>query len=270
MASEPVFRKDLYQGTAAYYDRFRPPYPAALFDDLRARVPLDDSSRVLDLACGTGQIAFAVAGHVDEVVAIDQEGETIGFAQSKARDLGVSNVRWIAGAAETTALDGDFDLVAIGNAFHRLDRDAVARRSAPYLRPHGCVALLWGGSPGRGDQPWERAVNATTERWRDALGVRDRVPEGWEHAMERDPHAEVLRRAGLTYEGSFDFPAVETWTVESLIGFVYSTSYLNRTVLGAHAGAFERDLRERLLGCDPDGDFTQNETYRYELARRAR
>jgi SAM-dependent methyltransferase len=270
MAREPVFRKDLYQGTAEYYDRYRHPYPAALFDDLRARVPLDGSSRVLDLACGTGQIAFALAGRVEEVIAIDQEAETIAFAQTKARDLGVANVHWIGGPAESTAIDGDFDLVAIGNAFHRLDRNEVARRTASHLRPHGCVALLWGGSPGPGDEPWERAFNATTERWRDALGVRDRVPEGWEQAIERDPHAEVLRRAGLSYEGSFDFPVVETWTVESLIGFVYSTSFLNRIVLGEHAGAFERDLRERLLSCCSDGAFTQDATYRYELARRAR
>jgi hypothetical protein len=49
-----------------------------------------------------------------------------------------------------------------------------------------------------------------------------------------------------------------------------TTSYLNRTVLGAHADAFERDLRERLLSCRPDGVFTQVATYRCELARRAR
>jgi len=268
MAGEPAFRTDLYKGTAEYYDRFRPPYPAALLDDLGDRVPLDDSSRVLDLACGTGQIAFALAGRVDEVLGIDQEAETVAFAQAKARTRGVANVRFIAGAAETTALEGDFDLVGIGNAFHRLDRDTVAARVAPRLRPRGCVALLWGEPPGFGDQPWERVMHATTERWVDTLGVRDRVPEGWEEAIARDPHAEVFRRVGLTYEGSFDFPAVETWTVESLIGFVYTTSFLNRTVLGEHADAFEHDLRGRLLECRADGVFTQAPTYRYELARR--
>jgi hypothetical protein len=41
----------------------------------------------------------------------------------------------------------------------------------------------------------------------------------------------VLRRAGLSYEGSFEHSVVERWSVESLIGFMYSTSVLNRTVL---------------------------------------
>jgi hypothetical protein len=50
---------------------------------------------------------------------------------------------------------------------------------------------------------------------------------------------------------------------------VYSTSFLNRTVLQDRADAFERDLRRRLLGCCPDGVFEQHLTFAYELARRA-
>ena len=61
---EPRFRRDLFQGTAEYYERFRPRYPSALFDDLRARAPLGADARVLDLACGTGQIAFDLAHNV--------------------------------------------------------------------------------------------------------------------------------------------------------------------------------------------------------------
>ena len=103
----------------------------------------------------------------------------------------------------------------------------------------------------------------------DAVGARTRVPEGWEKAMEQDPHEMVLRRAGLSYEGKFEFSLVERWSVESLIGFVYSTSFLNRTVLAHHAGPFESDLRTQLLACCPDGVFEQDLTFAYELARRA-
>jgi ubiquinone/menaquinone biosynthesis C-methylase UbiE len=56
--------RTLYRGTAECYDRFRPRYLATLVDDLRARVHFDDAGRVLDLACGTGQVAFALAGDV--------------------------------------------------------------------------------------------------------------------------------------------------------------------------------------------------------------
>jgi SAM-dependent methyltransferase len=267
VAPELEYRKDLFKGTAEYYDRFRRPYPAVLLDDLRARVPLGGTGRLLDFACGTGQVAFALAADVAEVWAVDQEVEMIDFGRSKAQQLGVTNIDWIAAAAEDVALEGSFDLVAVGNAFHRLDREAVAKRLIPHLPERGCVALLWGGTPWLRDQPWQRALDDALERWKDALGVRDRVPEGWEAAMDLDPHEQVLRRAGLAYEGLFEFSLVERWTVDSLIGFVFSTSFLNRAVLEHRVGAFESDLRSQLLGCCPDGVFEQELTFAYELAR---
>jgi SAM-dependent methyltransferase len=266
--AELHYDKDLFKSTAQYYDRFRPPYPAQLLDDLRARVPLGASSRLLDLACGTGQIAFALAADVAEVWAVDQEPEMIALVERKAQRLDVANLRAVVAPAESVPLDGRFDLVAIGNAFHRLDRDAVARRLLPHISERGCVALLWTGSPWRG-VGWQRVLDETLTRWRDALGARGRVPEGWEEAIARNPHEQVLRRAGLTYEGTFEFSSAERWTVESLIGFTYSTSFLNRAVLGTQVEAFENDLRRELLACCPDGVFEQDLTFAYELARRA-
>jgi SAM-dependent methyltransferase len=262
------FRKDLYKGTAEYYDQFRPPYPAALLDDLRIRVPMRGAGRLLDLACGTGQISFALSAEVAQVWAVDQEAESIEFGKAKADRLGVTNIRWIVAAAEEAVLDGAFDLVAIGNAFHRLDRDAVARRLVHHLPERGCVALLWSPSPQRGDRRWQRVLHDALEHWTDAVSARDRVPEGWEQAMDRDPHEQVLRRAGLSYEGEFEFSVVQRWSVASLVGFVYSTSVLNRTVLEDRADQFESDLRRRLLACCPDGVFDHDVTFAYELARR--
>jgi SAM-dependent methyltransferase len=261
------YRTDLFAGTAEHYERFRPPYPKTLLDDVRARLPLRGTGRLLDLACGTGQVGFALAGDVTEVWAVDQEPEAIALATGKARDLGVGNIRWIAAPAEEVPLDGAFDLVTIGNAFHRLDRDLVATRLLPHLAPGAGVALLWGGGPWPGAQTWQRVLHATLERWRDVLGVRDRVPEGWEDLIESDPHADVLRRSGLDYEGKFEFPVIERWTAESLIGYVYSTSMLSRSVFGDHVEAFEDDVRTRLGACGDDGIFEQRTTFAYELAR---
>jgi ubiquinone/menaquinone biosynthesis C-methylase UbiE len=269
VSGELRFRKDLYKGTAEYYDRFRPPYPAALLDDLNARVPLARASRVLDLACGTGQIAFALANDVAEVWAVDQEPESVEFAARKAQRLGVTSIRWIAATAEDMALEEVFDLVAIGNAFHRLDRNVVANRVARRLPEGGCLALLWSDTPTSGDEPWQSAMREAFERWMDAVGARNRLPAGWEEVMARDPNEQVLRRAGLTYEGKFEFSVVKQWTIESLIGFVYSTSLLSRGALGDHADAFENDLQEQLLRCCPDGVFEQDLTFAYELARHA-
>jgi ubiquinone/menaquinone biosynthesis C-methylase UbiE len=267
MSSELPYRSDLYKGTAEYYDRFRPPYPQALLDDLCARVPVTGTGRLLDLACGTGQIAFALASKFSEVVAVDQEVEAIAFARRKATTLGVDHIEWVVASAERGCLGGVFELVAIGNAFHRLARDVVARRLVHRLQPGGCVALLWSDTPWRGQQLWQQEMAETLKRWTFQLGAADRVPQGWEQAMDRAPHAEVLRRAGLAYEGRFEFAVTQWWSIESLTGFVYSTSFLNRSVLGQHADEFESDLCERLMGADGHDTFRQDATFAYELAR---
>lgn len=262
------FPTDLYRGTAPYYDRFRPPYPEALLDDLCRRLPVSGTGRLLDLACGTGQIALPLAGRFVEVWAVDQEPESVAFAKAKAEQDGVTKIRWSAGAAQTVDLDGPFELVAVGNAFHRLDRPVIARRMFSWLEPGGGVALLWGGTPGQGRQSWQRELFSLYEEWMVKLGVTDRVPASWERVLDRYPHERVLAEAGFEYEGKFEFAVELTWTVQSLAGFSYSTSFLNREVLGARVAEFEMDLSDRLGPHAEGGTFREQTSFTYQLARK--
>jgi ubiquinone/menaquinone biosynthesis C-methylase UbiE len=56
--------KNVFTGTAWFYARYRPDYPDEVIDLLRERFRLSETSRVLDLGCGTGQIALKVAPYV--------------------------------------------------------------------------------------------------------------------------------------------------------------------------------------------------------------
>jgi SAM-dependent methyltransferase len=268
MEPELSFRTDLYRGTAAYYDRYRRPYPEALLEDLCRRLAVSGTGRLLDLACGTGQIAIPLAGRFAAVWAVDQERESVAYGQRKADAAGMANITWVAGAAQTVDLEGGFELIAVGNAFHRLDRLAVAARMFSWLRPGGGVALLWGGIPNRGEQPWQRALSVLFEEWIARLGVAERVPAGWEQAMDRHPHEQVLTEAGLDYAGRFEFVVEQAWTLESLAGFAYSTSFINPQALGAQKDRFERDLAERLGPLQPDGVFHEQASFAYQLARK--
>ena len=90
--ADPDFRRDLYRGTARYYDRFRVPYPRSLIDDLAERSETSGEGRLLDLACGTGQISFALHGYFKEVWAVDQEPDMVGVVQEKAEAAGIGNI----------------------------------------------------------------------------------------------------------------------------------------------------------------------------------
>jgi hypothetical protein len=57
----------------------------------------------------------------------------------------------VVSSAEDLAAPAEaFDLVVIGNAFHRMHRDTAAARILGWLRPGGLLALFWSGGPMQG------------------------------------------------------------------------------------------------------------------------
>jgi SAM-dependent methyltransferase len=265
----PVFRRDLYRGTAGYYDRFRPPYPAGLIGDLADRAGADGTGRLLDLACGTGQLGFALQDRFAEIWAVDQEPEMVAVVRDKAQAAGLCQLRAVACAAEDLrAPAGSFGLVAIGNAFHRLPRDTVAASTFRWLRPGGFLALAWGGSPNEAEAPWQRALVRVTDRWQARAGARDRVPAEYGPDRRDRPDLAILRGAGFENAGRHQFAVVHDWTPEALAGYALSTSVLSPVALGGRATEFTGDLRRELAAAQPDGRFRQTIIFACDLARR--
>lgn len=268
MEEQPVFRPDLYRGTATFYDRYRVPYPARMLDDLCARVRVSGTGRLLDLACGTGQVTFGLTSRFSDVLAIDQEDETVAFARAKAERLGVVNVRWVTGRAEDLDVDDPFELITVGNAFHRLDRRRVVASAMEWLRPGGHLALLWSSTPWMGSSDWQRVMGAVVHDWMHTANATDRVPSNLDATLAAEPRLALLTAGGFTVVGTFEFPTRHVWSVEALIGLMYSTSILSRSALGTHADAFERDLRARLLEVDSRGIYEDEIDFAYELVAR--
>ena len=176
----------------------------------------------------------------------------------------------LSGAAEDIGADtsGVFDLVTIGNAFHRLPRRAVAESVLQRLGLGGHLALVWSDSPWVGTREWQGVMAETMHRWERVAGATDRVPANLWEQLDEEPHAAVLAAADFAVVGAYGFETPYEWTFEQLAGFVYSTSVLSQPALGSHVEAFERDLRERLLAVQPDGGFRQDISSSYTLARR--
>jgi SAM-dependent methyltransferase len=263
------FRRDLYRGTAPDYDAFRVPYPTALTDDLAHRSGADGNGTLLDLACGTGQLTFALRDRFATVWAVDQEPDMVEFVAQKAASAGVDNVRPLVAAAEDlSAPEASFDLIALGNAFHRLRRRVVAANVLRWLSPGGYLALVWGGGPRDGEAHWHRVLAATLDRWRARADATDRVPSDYERERAEDPDAAILAGGGFELVGRHTFLADHDWTVSELIGHAYSTSVLSRAALGDLAPAFEDDMRRELTACAPSGKFHQVIDFAYELFRK--
>ena len=260
------FRTDLYRGTAHFYDRYRVPYPAELVDDLVVRASLSGTGRLLDLGCGPGRVTFALARHFADVVAVDQEEQAVRYGAATARERGDTHIEWRAGRAEDLVGVGPFDLVTIGDAFHRLDRARVAALARRWLRPGGHLALLWTSMPWEGPAPWQKAAMELVVHWMETTGSLRNIPTDLADSLTREPHLDVLAAAGLGVVGTYRFSAPRTWTPETLAGFAHSTSILSRSALGGRVEAFERDLRDRLLAVQPDGAFHETVGFSYDLA----
>ncbi|HJZ04014.1 MAG TPA: class I SAM-dependent methyltransferase [Streptosporangiaceae bacterium] len=264
------FAVDLYHGTAEYYDRYRLPYPEAMIEDLIARTGVSGQGRLLDLACGTGQLAFPLRRSFAEVWAVDREPDFAQMVQAKADKLGAGNIRPVTADAETLdAEPGHFELAVIGSAFHRLDRDLVAARLPYWLRPGGWAALCWADVPQLGDREWQRALAALLDRWQTGLGATGRVPANWTEPQRRRPDAQVLSEAGFETARRHEFPAEHRWSLAELAGYVRSTSFLPPSVLGDQDAAFDDDLAAAIGPfAAADGTFPHDVGFVYDLARK--
>lgn len=140
---------------------------------------------VLDLGCGTGRLARALAKAGLDVAAIDAEPAML--AQARTLDAGV---RYSVGDARTFALDRRFQVIVMtAHGFQHLlteaDQAAALARIAAHLAPDGCLAFDLRNladqdfsQPGR-FRPWESFQDAagrsvtveTAPHWDRASGI---------------------------------------------------------------------------------------------------
>ena len=256
-----------FAGAAEAYARYRPAYPRPMLDDLLARAAVGRRA-ALDLATGPGRVALDLATAFERVVAIDLEPEMIAVARSRAERRGIDNVEWHVGRAEDfDAQPASFDLITIGEAFHRLEQHVVAQNAIRWLRPGGCLATL--GTDGRftGREPWEIALREVRERW-----VARAFPDGWGEALpggsaDQEGREAALWAAGFVEIAGYDREDPVDLTFDEVLGYLSSTSICSSKALGEHFVGFAAELAAQL---GPDGTTTFRETIRwgYTLARK--
>jgi ubiquinone/menaquinone biosynthesis C-methylase UbiE len=152
----------------------------------------------MDLGCGDGPLAFALAGLCDSVlVLVDPNEEALGRAVERARESGL-DARMVAvrGRAESLPLaDNSVELVVSrGSIFFWDDRPAGVREVHRILRPGGTAML--GGGLGKTYPLWARREFIRRRR----ESQRKKGPEAMRAFREvRKPETfrEWAREAGL-------------------------------------------------------------------------
>jgi SAM-dependent methyltransferase len=249
-----MIRFDGFRGTAAYYTRWRPGYPDAVFDLLVRRFHLDGRGRLLDLGTGSGQLALPLAPHFEEIVGLDPEPEMLEQAAASARQRGITNVTWIqGGSGEVGPRLGAFRLVTIGRAFHWMDRDDVLRRLHPQVHPGGGLAVVDDDALLDGSSEWQRRIQAIIQQW---LGPTRRAGSSV-YVPPPELHDVPIRRSAFRSVETHTLTAEREWTLDGIVGYLYSTSFCSPAVLGEKREPFERHLRETLAPCFAAGPLVQ-------------
>jgi SAM-dependent methyltransferase len=196
----------VHRTAAQRYAAARPYFHPVVMDQIVAFTRTPRFGRALDVACGTGQSARALAAIADCVEAIDISPEMLAAAQPHER------VRYHVAAAERLPFaDASFDLATVGLGFHWFDQRAFLAEASRVLRPGAWLVVYNDGFRG------EMAQNAAFRTW------------AWEVYPKRFPtpprrsvgvSAELVEPLGFHLAGNESFAHEETMTAEQLTGYL--------------------------------------------------
>jgi SAM-dependent methyltransferase len=229
------FEPHRFRDAAAEYLTGRAPYAPRLFERIALLCRLDKTSRVLDLGCGPGQIACALAPFVGHVIGIDPEPNMLDVARASSSD-----VEWICGSSYDLPPLRELALVAMGRSFHWMDRRATLAQLDHMIARDGAIALITDDHPDVPANAWHAAFKAITDRVGDADPAKAMRKANWlthDAVLLDSPFCELETIAVVQSRGV---------TIDSLVARTRTMS----SVL-SHAADFEAELRETLAPFEP-------------------
>lgn len=126
--------KDLFSRQSNDYARFRPSYPAKLFQYLASLV--DGHDLAWDCGTGSGQAAVQLGDYFERVIATDPSAKQISSAQRYPK------VEYRVGSAENSAfLDKSIDLITAAQCFHWFRQNEFFSEVRRILKPGGVLAF---------------------------------------------------------------------------------------------------------------------------------
>ncbi|MFV0300067.1 MAG: class I SAM-dependent methyltransferase [Paracoccus sp. (in: a-proteobacteria)] len=124
-----------FQTGGADYAAFRPTYPPELARALAGLAP--DGEAAIDVGCGSGQLAVALAGHFRRVTGVDVSADQIAAAGRPG------NVDYLIGAAEALPLpDRSASLIVAAQAAHWFDLPRFYAEIRRVAAPGAALALI--------------------------------------------------------------------------------------------------------------------------------
>ena len=208
-------RAESFGSVAADYARLRPSPPAQLIDELVALRP----SRVLDVGCGTGKVAGALAARGLSVLGVELDPRMAALAPVPVE---------IGSFEDWDDRGRTFDLITFGDSWHWIDPERGWRKVARVLAPGGTVVRFWNHH--EVDEPLRSAFEA----------VHRRVAPELQHDPPADHVEDDPRVEHHTYRWEATFSA-DDWVA------LIATYSVNQTLEPAALAELQRGLHDAAM-----------------------
>lgn len=257
---------ELFSGTYEYYMKYRPGIPQKVVDVILEGFNVTNDDRILDIGCGTGQVAFALDSKCKEMICIDSDPGMLKEAK-KALKKPKSKILWLKhNSNELSKLNGMglFKVATICRTFHWLNQDQVLNDLNHLIEKNGGVAIFGDGSFWTGKEKWQLTVKKVVQRY---LGEERRAgkkkfkesTETWEEIISRSSFSNI-------YQQKVNIK--RQWDVESIVGWLFSSSFASPNHFGEDLQLFKEDIKRELLALNPKGVFNENAVFSIILASR--
>jgi precorrin-6B methylase 2 len=262
MSAAVDFETRRFQTAAAHYLAGRPPYPEALIARTVELVGLGPEDRLMDLGCGPGQLAYAFAPRVGQVLAIDPEPAML--EEARAYLAGLPNVEVRAGRSDDlTPAMGRFKAAVIGRAFHWMDREQTLAALDAMIAPGGAVVLFGEEHIRIPENVRAQDYNDWLESFSDDDTVRRHILSG---AYRR--HTSVLLDSPFSRLEQISIIERRRLTLQELADRALSLSSTSRARLGDKADAMLEELARRFEAWEEQGPMEEVLSYYALIARR--
>ncbi len=219
------------------YVKYRPSYPTAVIDCLRAECGLVETAVVADIGSGTGILAQLFLQNGNTVIGIEPNKEMREAGETSLADF--ANFRSVNGTAEATTLpNNSVDFVTAGQAAHWFDREESLPELRRILRPGGTIAFVW-NTMAFDDSPFMHGYEQITLRYFEGKPSRKNEMRGSVLAYL----GEGAQVRHFAYVQQFDLPGIT--------GRLLSTSYApladdprHKPMLAELADLFTENLAE--------------------------